>query len=164
MSFPSPEPLQHEVDKDAKHQHSAPEDPLVLFRSPLHHPDSVARNPHSGTNGVQLPLRSLQHLPLIAQIPKHSPAPLKILIKSRVSRSKEILLPQRMVLTRLIRPQPIRRLVRRITVRAALPSNEIRIRSPEQRVRSPRSARFHRSIRVWVLGRLARMGSTAQQF
>ena len=164
LHLPSPEELQHKVDKHAKHQNSAPEDPLVLFRPPLHHPDRVSRNPHRSTDRIQLPLRPLQHLPLIAQIPQHSPAPLKVLIQSRVRRPKEILLPQRIILARLIRPQPVRRLVSRVTVRAALPSNEIGIRSPEQRVRVPRSARFHRRIGVWVLGRLARMGPATQEF
>ena len=161
----SPEPLEHKVDKYAEDQHASPEDPLVLFRSPFHHSDSVSRNAHGRANRVQLPLCSLQHLSLIAQIPEHSPSSLKILVERRVRRTKEILLPQRMILPRLVRTQSIRRLVRRIAIHTALPGNKVWIRCSEQRIRaSCSSACSNRSIRVWVLRRLARVRPPAQQF
>lgn len=159
----SPQPFEHKVNKEAKYHHTAPENPLILFRPPFHHSDRVSRNPHGRANRVQLPLRSLQHFPLISQVAKHCPSALQILVKRRVRRAKEALLSQRMVLPALIISKPIWRLIRRVAVHTTLPRCEIRVRRPKQRVARGSAASFHCSVRVGILRSLAGVRSPTEQ-
>jgi len=165
LSYHSPQPSQHEVHKDDEHNNPTPKDPLVLLRPPLHHAHRISTDPQRRPNTIQLPLRALQDLPLIAQVSQHSPSSLKVLIQRSIRRAKEALLLQRMILPLLVCSQTVRRLVRAIRILSTGSSLKVGVIGAKQRVDilSPARTTHCRRIRVRVLGRLARVRSSTQQ-
>lgn len=82
--FSSSQPLQDEIDKNDKDNNTGPENPLVLLGPPLNHANRVSGDAQRIRGRVKLPLRPLEHVPLVAQIPQHGPAPLQVFIQRRI--------------------------------------------------------------------------------
>lgn len=103
---PQPQSPQEMYDEPAKgeEKHDAgPEDPFVLLGPPLDHADGVAADAQRVGDAVQLPLRALEHLALLAQIAEHGPAALEVFVQLRVGGRHEALLAQRVRFARLVR-------------------------------------------------------------
>lgn len=86
--------MQHRPAKHEKHDDPHPKNPLVLLRPPLNHPDRVPRNPQRVPHRIQPPLRRLQYLPLLPQVPQYRLPAREVLVQRRVRARKELLLPQ----------------------------------------------------------------------
>ena len=61
----SPQKIDHQPTKTKEHHRSSPEDPLILLRPSLHHPNRIPRNTQCISHTIQLLLRALQNLPLL---------------------------------------------------------------------------------------------------
>lgn len=76
----SPQVMYHQPTKPKENHTSRPENPLILLRPPLHHPNSFPTDPQSIRDAVQSLLRPLQNLFLLPQIPEHGASPLEVLV------------------------------------------------------------------------------------
>ncbi len=69
------QPAEEEEDYDP-----TVEDPFILLGPPLHHSDCIATDAQRIRHTVQPSLCSLQHFPLLSQIPQNSSSSVKKLI------------------------------------------------------------------------------------
>lgn len=81
--------MYHQPTKPKENHTSRPEDPFILLRSPLHHPDSFPADPQRIRHTVQSLLRALQNLLLLPQIPEHGASTLEVLVQSGVGGGHE---------------------------------------------------------------------------
>lgn len=81
--------MYHQPTKPKENHTSRPEDPFILLRSPLHHPDSFPADPQCIRHTVQSLLRALQNLLLLPQIPEHGAPTFEVLIQSGVGGGHE---------------------------------------------------------------------------
>jgi hypothetical protein len=99
--------VQNQPAKQEKHHDSSPKDPLILFRSPLHHPNRITTHPQRISHTIQPTLCPLQNLPLFSEIRQHRSPPVQEIIQLGVRIGKEGVFAQRMRLTlRILRTTP----------------------------------------------------------
>jgi hypothetical protein len=69
--------VQHSPTKQEENNNSTPENPLILPRAPLHHPDRIPAYAERVRNTIQSSLSTFQYLALLTQISEHRPAPVQ---------------------------------------------------------------------------------------
>jgi len=69
--------VQHSPTKQEENNNSTPENPLILPRAPLHHPNRIPAHTERIRNTIQSSLCPFQYFTLLAQISQHGPAPVQ---------------------------------------------------------------------------------------
>ena len=85
--------MNHPPTKPHKHHHAHPENPLILPRPPLHHPDRIPTDPQCVRNAVQPFLCPLEDLSLLTKITEHRTPAVQILVERGVGGGEEVLFP-----------------------------------------------------------------------
>jgi hypothetical protein len=86
--------VQNRPAKQKENQHTTPENPLILARAPLDHPNGIAAHAQRIGNAIQAALRAFEDLALLAQIGEHGAAAVQEVVKLVVRAGEEGLLAQ----------------------------------------------------------------------
>lgn len=94
--------MDYQPAKPEEYHYPGPENPFVLLGPTFHHADRIPAHAERIRNVVQLSLRALEHLPLLAQVSQHSPTTFQVLVELGVGARHEVLLTQGVRFPRIV--------------------------------------------------------------